>query len=177
MKTFKRFLPLLLSILIVIVDQYTKLWVMKTIPLNTIYKEYLGDFLWIVHVRNTGAAFSMGASSSMVFRIVVFIIFPIVIMGVLTYAIISKKDYFTTAQCWFAAGIVGGGVGTIIDRIVRFDEGVVDFISVNFYGLFGLERWPTFNVSDSMVVVFVFLFSISLVCSEVDGEDDDEQTE
>jgi signal peptidase II len=29
----------------------------------------------------------------------------------------------------------------------------VDFVSVKFYGLFGLERWPTFNVADSAVVV------------------------
>ena len=39
-------------------------------------------------------------------------------------------------------GIVGGGLGNLVDRFFR-KEGVVDFIDVKFYGLFGLERWPT----------------------------------
>ncbi len=51
----------------------------------------------------------------------------------------------------------------MIDRVFRFNEGVVDFISVKFYGIFGLERWPTFNISDSCVVVFVILFALSVI--------------
>ena len=39
----------------------------------------------------------------------------------------------------------------------------MDFISVKFYGLLGMERWPTFNLSDSFVVVFVILFAISVI--------------
>ena len=48
-------------------------------------------------------------------------------------------------------------------RLFRFDQGVVDFISVKFYGIFGMDRWPTFNLSDSFVVVFVILFAISVI--------------
>ena len=48
----------------------------------------------------------------------------------------------------------------IIDRIARPD-GVIDFLSVKFYGLFGLERWPTFNVADSAVVVCGILLVVS----------------
>ena len=40
----------------------------------------------------------------------------------------------------------------MIDRFFRA-EGVVDFIDVKFYGLFGLERWPTFNIADASVVI------------------------
>ena len=57
-------------------------------------------------------------------------------------------------------GIVGGGIGNLIDRFFR-PEGVVDFIDVKFYGLFGMERWPTFNVADSAVVVCGILLIIS----------------
>ena len=61
------------------------------------------------------------------------------------------------------AGILGGGIGNIIDRIFR-PEGVVDFISVKFYGILGFDRWPTFNIADASVVVcvFMFLFSVAL---------------
>ena len=107
----------------------------------------------------------MGAGSSDFVRIVMLIVLPLVLMGAFAWAVASKKDLFTSTQRWFAAGILGGGLGTIADRIFRFDEGVVDFISVKFYGLFGLERWPTFNVSDSCVVVFVVLFALSVLFS------------
>ncbi|MCF0262222.1 MAG: signal peptidase II [Sphaerochaetaceae bacterium] len=167
MKKIKRFYPFILTLCLVVLDQITKSLVIKYIPLNTVAAEIGGDFLWICHVRNTGAAFSFGASGSSFFRIILFIVLPIALMIGLSFMVASKKDYLTKAQKWFVAGIIGGGIGTLIDRIFRFDEGVVDFISVKFYGLFGLERWPTFNVSDSCVVIFVILFAISvLFCKE-----------
>ena len=55
-------------------------------------------------------------------------------------------------QCWCISGIIGGGIGNLIDRIFR-SEGVVDFIDVKFFGIFGLDRWPTFNVADAAIVV------------------------
>ncbi len=159
----KKILPFLLSLGIVIFDQMTKYLVVKNIPEGTIAKKYFGDFLWICHVRNTGAAFSLGADGSIFMRVVVLIVLPLALMVFVSWLIVSEKNFFTKAQRWFAAGILGGGIGTIIDRIFRFDSGVVDFISVKFYGIFGLERWPTFNVSDSCVVIFVILLAISMV--------------
>lgn len=167
----KNLLPFLLSLGIVILDQVTKCLVVKYIPLNTIAKKYFGDFLWICHVRNTGAAFSLGAEGSTFMRIVVLIIFPVALMAFVGYLVATKKDYLTSAQRWFAAGILGGGVGTIIDRIFRFDTGVVDFISVKFYGILGMERWPTFNVSDSCVVIFVILLAISMIFSKTEKKE------
>jgi signal peptidase II len=159
----KRYLPFLLTLGIVLLDQFTKYLVVKNIPVGTIAKEYFGDFLWICHVRNTGAAFSLGAEGSVFMRIVVLILVPIALMVLVGYLVATSKDYLTKAQRWFAAGVLGGGLGTIIDRIFRFDTGVVDFISVKFYGILGMERWPTFNVSDSCVVIFVILLAISMI--------------
>ncbi len=167
----KKFLPFLLSLGIVIFDQITKYLVVKYIPVGTIAKTFFGDFLWICHVRNTGAAFSLGAESSDFMRVLVLIVFPIALMVFVGWLIVSEKNFFSSAQRWFAAGILGGGIGTIIDRIFRFDSGVVDFISVKFYGLFGLERWPTFNVSDSCVVIFVTLLAISMVFVKPEGKE------
>ena len=166
MKENRRFLPFVLTIVLVVIDQISKALVMKYIPLNTIWKKFFGDFLYICHVRNTGAAFSLGAGSSVFLRILVFIILPAALMAFMCYLIASKKSPLSNAQKWFVAVIAVGGIGTLIDRIFRFDEGVVDFISVKFYGIFGLERWPTFNISDSCVVVFVILFAISVIFSK-----------
>lgn len=166
----KKFLPFLLSLGIVIFDQITKCLVVKNIPEGTIARKIFGDFLWICHVRNTGAAFSLGADGSIFMRVVVLIVLPLALMVFVSWLIVSEKNFFTKAQRWFAAGILGGGIGTIIDRIFRFDSGVVDFISVKFYGIFGLERWPTFNVSDSCVVIFVILLAISMVFGKPEGK-------
>ena len=65
-------------------------------------------------------------------------------------------------QRWAICGIVGGGIGNLIDRFFRA-EGVVDFIDVKFYGLFGFERWPTFNIADASVVVCGVLLVLSFV--------------
>ncbi len=175
--SLNRFLPFILTICIVLFDQITKALVIKNIPVGTIAKKYFGDFLWICHVRNTGAAFSMGADSSAFIRIVVLIVLPLVLMGFIAWAIASKRSMFNSVQKWFAAGILGGGLGTICDRIFRFDEGVVDFISVKFYGLFGLERWPTFNVSDSCVVIFVILFALSVIFCKSSAQDSGKKKE
>lgn len=165
MKENRRFLPFVLTVALVVIDQISKALVMKYIPLNTIYKRFFRDFLYICHVRNTGAAFSLGAGSSVFLRVLVFVVLPAALMAFMCYLIASKKSPLSNAQKWFVAGIAGGGIGTLIDRIFRFNEGVVDFISVKFYGIFGLERWPTFNISDSCVVVFVILFAISVIFS------------
>ena len=163
MKDYRRFLPFILTVALVVIDQISKLLVIKYIPLNTVGTTLFGDFLIICHVRNTGAAFSLGAGSSTFLRILVFIILPLALMVLMCFMVASKKKILTDTQKWFVAGIAGGGFGTLVDRIFRFNEGVVDFISVKFYGLFGMERWPTFNLSDSFVVVFVILFAISVI--------------
>ena len=163
MKDSRRFLPFILMVALVVVDQISKLIIMKCIPLNSVGFTLFGDFLIICHVRNTGAAFSLGAGSSTFLRVLVFIILPLALMVLMCFMVATRKKLLTNAQKWFVAGIAGGGFGTLFDRIFRFNEGVVDFISVKFYGLFGMERWPTFNLSDSFVVVFVILFAISVI--------------
>jgi len=163
MKDSKRFLPFILTASLVVVDQISKLLVMKYIPLNTIGASFFGDFLIICHVRNTGVAFSLGADSPLFVRVLLFVILPALLMVVLCWLVATRRNILTRTQRWLVAGIAGGGIGTLVDRVLRFDEGVVDFISVKFYGIFGLDRWPTFNLSDSFVVVFVILFAFSVI--------------
>ena len=162
-KTILKFKPFLLTIFLLLVDQLFKAWVVKYIPEGTIFKSYFNDFLWIVHVRNKGVAFSIGVGASSLMRVFLFIIIPVCLMIFLSWSILSEKKIFTQGQKWFVAGIIGGGLGTITDRIFRFSSGVVDFISVNFYGFLGMQRWPTFNISDSCVVVFSILLVLSML--------------
>lgn len=160
--------PFLLSLLVIVLDQVSKALVVRYIPENTIGKAYLGDFLWLVHVRNNAVAFSMGTNMPVVLKYIFFVGFPILLMVALAYLIATPRSdkEFTRLQKWCFAGIFGGGIGNIIDRVFRSLR-VVDFISVKFYGLFGMERFPTWNIGDSAVVVFVILLIITFIVQDM----------
>ncbi len=162
--------PFLLTAAIILIDQVTKLIIVRTVPLHTVGANVIGDFFRIIHVRNLGIAFSIGRSAASEARSILFTLLPIVLMAVLIIYYFRTRE-FTRAQRWAIAGIVGGGFGNIIDRIFR-PLGVVDFLDFKFYGLFGLERWPTFNVADMSVVIcgimlfFLFVFQKGSVPDE-----------
>lgn len=158
-----KLLPLSLALFVIILDQITKTLVVKNIPLYTIGAEFFGDFLRIIHVSNTGVAFSVGASWSNIVRFASFVIVPVIVI-VLVFIVYFRNNEWSTLQRWAIMGIVGGGIGNLIDRAFRA-EGVVDFIDVKFFGIFGLERWPTFNVADSAIIVFGILLAITFIIS------------
>ncbi|MGP1577470.1 MAG: signal peptidase II [Treponema sp.] len=152
-------LPFLLTIGVIIVDQVSKMLIVAHIPAWSIGYEFFGDFLRIVCVYNTGAAFSLGHSLSSVMRVLMLLLVP---SGfIFAVIVLYFKTPFSTLQRWLLCGVIGGGISNLIDRFFRA-KGVVDFIDVKFYGLFGLERWPTFNIADSVIVVcacglFIFI--------------------
>jgi len=157
----ERILPLALTAFIILVDQVTKAIIVKLSPERLLIKDvFNNDFLWIYHARNKAIAFSLGENFPDPVKKIAFIVIPVLVLGFLFWYYF-KSDDFTKIQRWAAAGIIGGGLGNIIDRIFRPD-GVVDFISVKFYGLFGFERWPTFNLADSSVVVCCILLFVSI---------------
>jgi signal peptidase II len=155
-------LPFILTGIVILADQLVKDFIVKHWPLEgTFIKDVFGnDFLYIYHVRNKAIAFSLGHNLPDSLRPILFIIVPIIVLGLLVWYYLKSQE-FSALQRWAVAGIIGGGLGNIIDRIFRPD-GVVDFVSVKFYGFLGLERWPTFNIADSSVVVCCILFLISI---------------
>ena len=109
-------------------------------------------------------AFSLMDGLQAPWRGLLLVALPLVLVGaVLVFYLRSREP--SLFQRWVLCGIVGGGLGNLIDRILR-PQGVVDFISVKFYGLFGFERWPTFNIADSSVVVCAILLVISTVIAD-----------
>ena len=144
------FLPLILTVTVIALDQLTKRLIITSIEPWSVGISFFGDLLRIVCVYNTGAAFSLGSGLSSVMRFIVMACIPACfIAGICVF---YCKSEFTRLQRWFLGGIIGGGISNLLDRFFR-TEGVVDFIDVKFFGLFGLERWPTFNIADSAIVV------------------------
>lgn len=162
--------PLFIIPIIAIIDQITKqivVWTVEPIYSGGEIIEVLGSFLRIIHARNPGIAFSIGRDLPDPYRGIIFTAIPfLVLVALLVY-------YFRNAELpllyrYAVAGIVGGGTANLIDRVFRPD-GVVDFIDVRFYGLFGMERWPTFNVADACVVVAGLLLFFAMIRDEVKG--------
>ena len=104
---------------------------------------------------------SAGHTLSQNVRGILFAIMPLLII-IAVYVIYFRNNEFTKNQRWCICGILGGGIGNLIDRFFR-PEGVVDFVDCYFWGIFGMERWPTFNLADSAVIVCGIIFLITFL--------------
>ena len=169
MKPYRYFL---LSAAVLAADQITKLLVVRHIPLYTVARSFGGDFFRLIHVRNLGVAFSIGSGLAQPPRVILLIILPLVILGFAAFYVYRGRD-LSSAQRWTLAAVVGGGLGqphaagvSVDDRVFR-PEGVVDFLDFKFYGIFGMERWPTFNIADSALVVSSIALFVLLIIHEI----------
>lgn len=175
-----KLLPLSISIIAILLDQITKALVVQNIPRLTAFSDessmipIFGNALRLIHVRNNAVAFSLGHSLPSNIRAILFAFIPLIIIA-LIYVIYFRNNEFTKVQRWCICGILGGGIGNLIDRFFRPD-GVVDFIDCIFWGdwfrkmgyngklsILTWDRWPTFNVADMFVVVCGSIFVISAI--------------
>jgi len=154
------FMPFsMITVVVVLLDQATKLLVLAKIPLYHSIPVIEG-FFNLTHIRNPGGAFGFMASGSQGVRNLLFIGVSIVAMGLIVYFYRSTpKTYPYLASA--LAMIFGGAVGNLIDRL-RFGE-VVDFLDV----YVGAYHWPAFNVADSAITVGITIFIAHLVLGKM----------
>ena len=166
--TAKKLVPLVLALVVIVLDQVTKILVTQNIPLYEMGESFFGGFFRIIHVNNPGIAFSIGQGWSIAVRSILFRAVPLIVLFVVL-GVYMRNDDFSTLQRWSISGIVGGGFGNLIDRFFR-SEGVVDFLDFQWFGIekspfkfLRWERWPTFNVADAAVVVCGILLIVSFI--------------
>ena len=158
-----RMLPFILTLFILGLDQLTKALIVHSIEPGQMVPVW-GDFLWLWHLRNKGMALSLGNALPDVLRTVLFIALPTLILSVLIIYYFRSREIMGL-QRWCFASILGGGLGNLVDRILRSD-GVVDYISFKFYGILGMQRYPAFNVADSAIVAAGILLIITFLRGE-----------
>ena len=73
-------LPFFMTVVIIVLDQITKLLILRNIEPNFIGPRLFGDFIWIVHARNLGIAFSIGDGFPVLLRRILFIALPLFVM-------------------------------------------------------------------------------------------------
>jgi len=137
----------LLGVMIVVVDQVTKYWIIQTMRLHESIP-VIPNLFSLTYIRNPGAAFGLLAGSSNAFRMVFFGItslFALALLGTILFRM-PEKDWVGQLSI---AGILGGAIGNLIDRL-RFGE-VIDFLDVYVESY----HWPAFNVADSAITVGV----------------------
>ncbi len=123
----------------------------------------LGGAIYLDETRNSGAAFSVGAGSTILFTAV-----AVIVIGV----ILRVATRLRSIGWAIALGLIlGGALGNLMDRLFRAPAvgrgHVVDWIS-----LFGPDgaHWPIFNLADSAVCCGAVLAAILvLVGIDFDG--------
>ncbi len=134
---------------IFVADQVAKLAVADWLPYRGSHAVVEG-FFNIVHVRNTGMAFSLFADSAPWVRTWVIPAVSVAAL-VLVVALIRRSGQFSVGTRAALALILGGAAGNLWDR---WSHGyVTDFL--DFY--VGGFHWPAFNVADSAITVGVAL--------------------
>jgi signal peptidase II len=139
---------LLISLVVVIIDQFTKDLVVQN--LVEFQRINLVPLLDLVRFHNTGAAFSFLANAGGWQHWLFTGIAIAVSVGIIWY-----QWFLPVTGCRaLATGlalILGGAIGNVIDRVVQ--GYVVDFVFV----YYGDWSWPAFNVADSAITVGVAL--------------------
>jgi len=154
----KRTHYLIVSLAIIVLDAWTKWLVASRIGLNDSVT-LLPNFFQIVHVRNTGAAFGIGANAQ---SQVVPLLLNFGAIGVFCIVVVYAFRAAVTDRV-LQTGlhlILGGAIGNLIDR---FRLGyVVDFLDV-YVNVGGQpHHWPAFNVADSAICIGIGLLFLDM---------------
>ena len=142
----------LFALVTLVADQASKIWALNTLEPG-VAKPFIGQWIQLHLIRNSGAAFSLGNRMTWVLTI---------LSVVIVAAILASLRRITTGAWAATIGLLlGGAVGNLVDRVFRapglFRGHVVDFL--DYFDLF------IGNVADIAIVVAAGLVVILSVRS------------
>jgi signal peptidase II len=156
MKLPSRLKWLWLTLGIVLFDRATKAW-FETQTDEGWRHEVVRHFIYLVHSRNPGIAFSMFADSHSPWLRVLLIGGSLVVICALAWLLVAGQG--GAIACAGLALLLGGATGNVTDRIIH--GAVTDFLEV----WLGSYRWPAFNVADSAITIGAILLILDLTFS------------
>lgn len=154
MKNYRKLYFPLAAVMLILLDQLSKQWIVNHIPLNAIRKCVPGIFS-LTYLRNYGAAFSILQNQQWFFTVI-----TLAVVGAACYYFIKNVN----GNFWFLFGlllIISGGIGNFIDRL-RLGY-VIDMVHLDFM------NFAIFNVADSYLTVGVVILFIALWKEEENG--------
>lgn len=144
-------LLLSVSVPLYVLDQVTKLWIVKNFAFHE-QRTIVPEFFDLVYFGNTGAAFSAFTGNNSFFiglSIVAFI-------GLLFFYF--RGAFTDRLSRWGVALLLAGIVGNLTDRFLHGH--VVDFLLFDLHVRFA-NPWPAFNVADSCICTATALFLLA----------------
>ncbi len=165
MKAGRSLVLLTVSAAIILLDQASKTQIMQAMRLHESIP-IIPNFFSLTYIRNPGAAFGLLASSSNGFRLLFFGATSVFALALLATIFVRLRHDDWAGQLSIA-GILGGAIGNMLDRL-RFGE-VIDFLDVYVNGY----HWPAFNVADAAISVgvVILIFHFALEKREPDESD------
>lgn len=141
-----------IALLVIVIDQLTKLQVIKTMDIGDKI-ELIPGYLSIYSHRNSGAAWGMLEGKMTFF----YIITLFVVAGLIYY--FQKEAKHKVVEGIAIMLILGGAIGNFIDRVLY--QEVVDFISV-WIPVMDYD-FPIFNIADAALTIGVILLIVQML--------------
>jgi signal peptidase II len=151
------------ALAVVVLDVVSKAVVVAELPLGHQPVRVLGGVLYLQQTRNSGAAFSLGTSFT--------VILTVLAVAVVVLIVRVATRLRSTGWAIALALILGGAVGNLIDRLFRA-PGVGRGHVVDWLSLFAPDGryWPIFNLADSGIVCGAILAALlALLGVDFDG--------
>lgn len=140
--------PIILAILIVILDQISKLMAVKYLT----YPIKVTSFFNLALTYNRGISF--GLLNQVEYSNYIFTLLTIIIIG---FLLKWFKDSVILTEVMALSLVIGGAFGNLLDRL--YQPGVVDFIQLHWKMQY---YWPNFNLADSAICLGV---AILMICN------------
>ena len=132
----------LLSSLVFLSDQFTKIQAIKYISGEQFIK--INSYLYLVHFKNEGAAFSFLSDAGGWQRYFLSIVAAIASVFIIFMIKKNKEDIFLSLGLSL---ILGGAIGNLSDRLSLGH--VTDFLYFHYNDYY----WPAFNIADTAITI------------------------
>ncbi len=149
----------IVGVLVIILDQWSKLWIQPQVEYNTVGREIIPGILSLANVHNDGAAFGfLSGGGARVPFIILAGVFALVVIIALATNLISGR-----LARWCIVLVTAGGISNCIDRVIYgYVQDMFQFDFINF---------PVFNVADVFITVFAVLFALAVLFGKTRKEE------
>ena len=134
---------------LVVIDQLLKVWAFNALPgqPSTLLIPHL---LQLTYVENRGAAFGLFQGGVTVLSVLT----GLILIGAVVFLVMGKLKH--KLAIWSVSLIIAGGIGNLIDRIIR--GFVVDYLDIS-----PLFRFPDccVVVGTTLLIIYLFFFDES----------------
>jgi len=144
-----------LTLFIVFADRITKALI-ESRTAEGWRHELIHNFMYFVHSKNPGIAFSMFANSQSPYLKIALIVVSLIFIAILAWLLITSASITWRTLAGLSL-LIGGAAGNLTDRILH--GAVTDFFEL----WFGSYRYPAFNVADSAITIGAILVLLDVL--------------